>query len=168
MSMMEDMGFGERWRMWSFSCVSTVTLAVLGNGSPTDFFSIDKGLRHGDPLSSLLFNLCVEGLFALWNRLAIGEEACGFRIGPGLCLNHLQFADDTLVFCEAKGEKVEELFDVLVGFLWGSGLKLNYTKSVLVGCGVEEGVVRRLATNLGIEVASLPLPYLGTMLGVTR
>lgn len=68
-----------------------------------------------------------------------------FSLGLGLTLNHLQFADDTLLFSEARGEQMEELFDVLLVFLWGSGLKLNYGKSVLVGVNVESYLVDRLA-----------------------
>ncbi|XP_057452783.1 uncharacterized protein LOC130744629 [Lotus japonicus] len=165
LDMLEDLGFGVRWRSWIHSCITSATLAVLVNGSPTEFFAIEKGLRQGDPLSPLLFNLCVHGLSIMWSRLATQDRPCGVRLGPGLCLNHLQFADDTLAFCENDGAQLEEMFDVLMVFLWGSGLKLNYSKSVLVGCNVAMDSVQRLAIVLGVEVGTLPLQYLGSVLG---
>lgn len=72
-----------------YNCVSTTTLVVLVNGSLTDFFFIEKGLRQGDLLSAMLFNLYVHDLSILWNNLVNREEPCGFRVGSSLCLNHL-------------------------------------------------------------------------------
>ncbi|KAL9663511.1 hypothetical protein QQ045_018898 [Rhodiola kirilowii] len=39
------MGFGLKWRKWISECISTARLAVLVNGSPTEDFAMEKGLR---------------------------------------------------------------------------------------------------------------------------
>lgn len=83
-----------------------------------EYFAIEKGLRQGDLLSPLLFNLCVHGLSSMWNRLTMRDESCGFQLGPLICLNQQQFMDDTLVFCVGEATQVEEMYDVLVAFLW--------------------------------------------------
>ena len=44
-SIMKDMGFGARWRMWMRNCITSPSLSVLVNGSPTYEFGIERGLR---------------------------------------------------------------------------------------------------------------------------
>ncbi|MCI73732.1 receptor-like kinase, partial [Trifolium medium] len=41
-------GFPTLWRKWITECVSTTTTSILVNGSPTDEFSLQRGLRQGD------------------------------------------------------------------------------------------------------------------------
>jgi len=47
---MGKMGFPALWRKWIKECIGTATASVLVNGSPTDEFSLGRGLRQGDTL----------------------------------------------------------------------------------------------------------------------
>ena len=108
MRVMEKMGFGTKWREWIWSCISTAKFSVLVNGEPAGFFSSSKGLRQGDPLSPYLFIMGMEVLSALIRRAVEGGCISGCRIqrgrGQAVIISHLLFADDAIVFCEAKKE----------------------------------------------------------------
>jgi len=87
-------------------------------------------LRQGDPLSPYLFVLCMEKLSLMihhevstniWKPVKISRD------GP--CFSHLLFADDCLLFTEAKSSQVKLVRDVLQNFCSASGLKINIQKS---------------------------------------
>lgn len=88
------------------NCISTVRFSILVNGEPAGFFSSSRGLRQGDPLSPFLFLVVMEALSRLLDRAVMGGFIQGFRVGRGaeekLMVSNLLFADDSLVFCEAK------------------------------------------------------------------
>lgn len=121
-NILQEMNFGVKWVSWMKNYISSTSLAILVNGSPTDFFSIEKGLRQGDPLSPLLFSLCVNGLSCLLNQLLGAENYCGVKISRNLVVNHLLFVDDTLLFCENSEGQLETICNVLLSFLYASGL----------------------------------------------
>ncbi|RVW59240.1 LINE-1 reverse transcriptase-like [Vitis vinifera] len=169
MKILRKLGFGSRWMEWIWWCISTAKFSVLVNGVPAGFFSSTKGLRQGDPLSPYLFVLGMEVLSALLRRAAVGGFFSGCRFwGRGrmeLNISHLLFADDTIIFCEARKENMTFLSWILAWFEAASGLRINLAKSELIPVGeVEE--IEEMAVELGCRVGSLPNVYLGLPLGV--
>ena len=167
MRVMQKMGFGTRWMEWMWRCISTAKFSVLVR-VPVGFFSSSKGLRQGDPLSPYLFVMGMEVLSALIRRAVDGGFISGCRIrGRGrteMNISHLLFADDTIVFCEAKKEHLTYLSWILFWFKVASGLRINLAKSEIFPVGeVEE--VDVMAVELGCKVGSLPSSYLGLPLG---
>jgi len=71
------------------------------NGERGEFFQSYRGLRQGDPLSPLLFNLVGDALSAMLHLAGARGEIKG--LVPHLIeggLTHLQYADDTVIFME--------------------------------------------------------------------
>jgi len=166
--MLRRCGFGERWCSWIAHCISSVRFSVLVNGTPSGFFSSSRSLRHGDPLSPLLFVIVMEALSKLFSVTVQRGFLSGFSVGSGsngvINISHLLFADNTLVFCGANPDHLHYLRMLLLSFEAVSGLKINLDKSVLVLVGDVDNM-DDLAGILGCGVSSLPLKYLGLPLG---
>lgn len=116
---MDTFGFPEKWMNWIKSILSSEKILVLVNGSPTKEFDVKRGLRQGDPLSPLLFNISVEVLHLILQKAEFMGIIKGVRLGSGLTISHLQFADDTIIFLEntshsCKGIRlILKLFEIL-------------------------------------------------------
>lgn len=160
------MGFGEKWCGWIKECVSTVAMSVLINGSATKEFQTQKGIRQGDPLSPFLFNIVVEALNILLERARTLNIIHGIQIGSnGVILSHLQFADDTILFCNNDRAELANIKRVLRCFQLMSGLKINFSKSSVCGVKISDQDVKDLALVMGCKIESLPIKYLGLPLG---
>nr|XP_025628468.1 uncharacterized protein LOC112721637 [Arachis hypogaea] len=165
-TVLEKMGFGRTWRAWVKECVTSASISILINGSPSKPFKMERGLRQGDPLSPFLFVLVVDVL----NRM-IGEAVRNGRISPLLVgrdnieLSHLQFADDTILFCPPEEGTVRNYKRLLRCFELMSGLSINFEKSNLIPVNCSQELVSRMCQLLGCQEATLPVKYLGISLG---
>ncbi|CAJ2644440.1 unnamed protein product [Trifolium pratense] len=162
-AVMGRMAFPNLWRKWIRECVCTATASVLVNGSPTDEFSLRRGLRQGDPLSPFLFLLAAEGLNVLMEAMVARNLFTGYSIGGqgSVSVSHLQFADDTLLMGTKSWANVRALRAVLVLFETMSGLKVNFNKSMLVGVNIPESWLCEAASTLCCKVGKIPFLYLG-------
>ncbi|XP_057720056.1 uncharacterized protein LOC130934510 [Arachis stenosperma] len=101
----------------------------------------------------------------------IGEAIRNGRISPLLVgrdhieLSHLQFADDTILFCPPEEETIKNYRRLLRCFELMSGLSINFDKSSLISINCEESWVQGMCGVLGCKAASLPVKYLGISLG---
>ena len=106
--LLDQMGFGLKWRGWIKACVTSVHFSVLVNGSPKGFFEGSHGLRQRDPLSPLLFLLLMEVLSRILKKTKENNLIRGFHVGAvnsiGVRISHLLFADDIILFCDASRE----------------------------------------------------------------
>ncbi|WMV29916.1 hypothetical protein MTR67_023301 [Solanum verrucosum] len=161
---LNQMGFGEKWLKWIDFCIKTVKFTVLVNGEPVGFFGSERGLRQGNPLSPFLFILAMEGFdsmmrIALQNRWIKGFEIGNSR-GEIMEVCHLQYADDTVIFCEPKVEQIGYIRMILTIFEASSSLKVNWGKTSLFPIK-EVPNIQNLAIILGCKVENMPTTYLG-------
>ena len=110
----------------------------------------------------------MEGLSCMLDVAATTSQFLGFSVGNTsgnlVMVSHLLFANDTLIFCDVDPTQIASLRAILVRFEEVSGLRINLGKSELVPIGVVHNM-DVLVGMLGYRQSSLPLRYLGLLLG---
>ncbi|RVW85287.1 Transposon TX1 uncharacterized 149 kDa protein [Vitis vinifera] len=137
---LEKKGFSPKWRKWMNGCLSSVSYAILVNGS-------------------------AKGWDAFESR---GEKYVGRVSGwveTELRVSHLQFADDTIFFSNTREEDLQTLKSLLLAFGHISGLKVNLDKSNIYGINLDQAHISRLAETLECKASGWPILYLGLPLG---
>lgn len=126
---------------------------------------VGRGIRQGDPLSSILFNFVMDYVLSrLDNRL-------GVQVAPGKMLNRLAFADDVALLSESE-TGLKRLAKQFEQALATAGLRPNAKKSATLRISVN-GKMKRWVCNpkpfitlAGEEVPALSIDdayrYLGT------
>jgi hypothetical protein len=125
-------GFSSVWCKWIEEVVSRGSVGIKVNDEIGHNFQTRKGLRQGDPLSPILFNLVADMLAILVSTAKNGGQFRGLvpnLVDDGLSI--LQYADDTILFMEDDLEEARNLKLVLVAFEKLSGLKISFHKSEL-------------------------------------
>ncbi|XP_062188905.1 uncharacterized protein LOC133892218 [Phragmites australis] len=155
-------GFSPRWCKWIDQIVRGGSVSVKVNDDVGNFFQTKKGLRQGDPLSPILFNLVADMLTTLIFRAKSNGKFK--RVVPHLVedgLSILQYADDTILFLDHDMIKAKDLKLVLSTFEQLSGLKINFHKSELFCYGAAKDCEQEYTQLFGCKVGGLPFRYLG-------
>ncbi|GKA11042.1 putative RNA-directed DNA polymerase [Tanacetum coccineum] len=165
-SIMLQMGFGAKWRKWMHSCLNSAYALILINGSPTNEFKMEKGLRQGDPLFPFLFILAVEALNVVFLEARNKSIFLGAEVGKDkVPISHLQFVDDALIVGQWSLPNARNLSRILTCFHLVSGLKVNFNKSKLFGIRVSSSELNSIACSIGCQPSQLPCTYLGLPIG---
>ena len=91
-------GFPQKYCSWIKAVLTSGTLSVKANDKIGPYFKSGKGVRQGDPLSPLLFNIAADSLAKM---ISMGQRNSLIRglipeyIQNGVAL--LQYADDTIL-----------------------------------------------------------------------
>uniref|UniRef100_A0ACD5TWE6 Uncharacterized protein n=1 Tax=Avena sativa TaxID=4498 RepID=A0ACD5TWE6_AVESA len=98
--------------------------AISINGEIGPYFRNRRGIRQGDPLSPLLFNLIGEAHSAILSRACVSGHIAGLvpELIPG-GISHLQYADDTLIMIQNDEQQIANLNDSPI---WAKILKAKY------------------------------------------
>jgi retron-type reverse transcriptase len=109
--------------------MSRGSVAVKVNDNIGHYFQTSKGVRQGDHLSPILFNIVVDMLAILISRAKEADHIRG--VVPHLVdegLSVLQYADDTVIFMDNDLERTKNMKLLLCAFEQLSGLKINFYK----------------------------------------
>ena len=94
------------------------------NGIQSDPFEVKRGVRQGDPMSCILYNIAIEPLAIMLRESelkGISVKGTTERIIASL------FADDTMIYLH-EDDNIETLMNILNTFCTASTAKFNVEK----------------------------------------
>lgn len=110
-----------------------------------------RGLRQGDPISPLLFVICIE-YFTRIIKVVANQEGFQYHTKcESSQLNHLCFVDDVLLFRRGDFHSVLLMLRVLKSFSHSSGLYTNVDKSNIFNANMEESCLEDLCELTGYK-----------------
>lgn len=133
-------------------------------GEVSESFVIRTGVRQGDGLSPLLFNLVLDKVMREWRENLIQKNMWKpIKIGRKVQITCLAFADDLAILAETEYQAVT-LVETLVEFAEKVGLQISFEKTVFFCTQLETTV---LNTKYGIIRRVPYFKYLGEILEPT-
>src|SRR5688572_7934789 len=122
------------------------TVRVQVNNVEGRYFETGKGLRQGDLLSPILFNLVVDALTKMMKKAADQNliRGLGTNLIPQGVIS-LQYADGTILFLDKDLRMAKNMKWVLPCFELMSGMRINYNKSEMIAQNLEDQEIKRMA-----------------------
>ena len=116
--------------------MGSTSITVILNKEVSNKFQEGRGIRQGDPLSCLLFNISIEPMS---HALQTTEDLSGLEIPTKNTHKKVilaLFTDDAMVFLSKK-DNPDSLFKILDKWCAASGAKFNKDKTVVIPVGSE-------------------------------
>lgn len=147
--------------IWHY--ISTPKMRILWNGEALEEFAPARGIRQGDPISPYLFVLCIEKLFQM---IALAEDHNLWRpiqvARGGPKISYLAFADDVLLFAEAREDQIILIKKILELFCRSSGQKVSEEKTrIFFSNNMDRGIQTQICSSSGFQVNNDLGKYLG-------
>jgi hypothetical protein len=142
--------------------VSGGSVGLKVNDDVGPYSQTKRGLRQGDPMSPILFNIVVDMLALLINRAKTVGQIRGMilhLVDDGFSI--LQYANDTVIFQDHDLEQAKNLKLLLCAFEQLSGLKINFHKSEVFCYGAAREMECFYTSLFGCNSGIYPFRYLG-------
>ncbi len=118
-----------------------------------------RGVTQGGPLSSLMFNVCVDAVVREWLHQTLGDDAARERIGDDVAQWLVAFYIDDRLVARRDPVWLQASFDILVGLFERIRLFKNAAKTKVMTCipgRIREGYTEEEYTlnKSGLETAT--------------
>ena len=148
--------------------------SVFINGISSTPFKVNRGVRQGDPLSCLLFDIAIEPLAETLRK----SDLTGFKLpGNNKRIIATLFADDTTVYL-SKEDDFGHLTEILDTWCLASGARFNINKTEIIPIGshdyrdtlrtnrLMDGMTgTMIPRHIKIAVEGEPIRSLGALIG---
>jgi hypothetical protein len=163
LAILSKLGFHPTWINWVRIHISSSSFSILINGSPFGLFTLERGLRQGDPLSPFLFILGTEVLSRLLMRQESQVLLRGIKIARTCApISHLLFANDLILFAKATSAEVITLNFCLELYSHWSGQSTNISKlSIHFSKNTDITTINSISGIFPFKRASIFSKYMG-------
>jgi hypothetical protein len=159
---LEAFGFIPLFCTWMNNIVHSVKLSISINGKQEGYFDCSRGVRQGDPLSSLLFCLAEEVLsIGLSKLVSDGHLKLLKGTRTTSIPSHILHADDVMLFCKGTASNIQVISSFFARYAQISGQLINPQKSPLFAGSMTASRLNSIANSLGFSIGTLPFLYLG-------
>ncbi|GJT05505.1 hypothetical protein Tco_0839967 [Tanacetum coccineum] len=107
----------------------------------------------------------MESLHLSFQRVVDNGMFNGIKLSSSLSISHLFYADDAVFMRQWCDGNISTLIHVLECFYRASGLRINMSKSKILGVNVDSDKVKGDASKLGCLILKTPFTYLGSKVG---
>ncbi|GKB90180.1 RNA-directed DNA polymerase, eukaryota, partial [Tanacetum coccineum] len=113
----------------------------------------------------LISSKVMESLHISISRVLEAGLFRGVQVGNDTQVSHLFFADDAVFMGHWSDSNIDIIIRILDCFYHASGLKINMSKSKLLGISVHRENVAQAAQKIGCDILQTPFSYLGSKVG---
>jgi hypothetical protein len=169
LTVLEQMRFPHKFGKLVKTLYTDAQTRVMINGELSQPFTVKRGVRQGDPLSCLLFNLAIEPLACLIRK----SDIKGISV-PGTDRKLLisLFADDTTIYL-SDSDSWTSLWNILDLWCTASTAKFNMRKTVILPFGspeyraqvVLDRKISPMSTRISTDLAIIPDKQTSRFLG---
>jgi hypothetical protein len=134
LKILEAYGVGPNLLRLQNSFWQNAKLVCRAGGSYGSPFAAFQGVTQGAPLSSFLFNVCVDAVVREWLHQMLGDDAARQGIGDEVAKWMVAIYIDNELVASRDPVWLQSSFDILVGLFERIGLFTNAAKTKVMMC----------------------------------
>jgi hypothetical protein len=130
LDVLTNLGFGQHWISMVYGLLGTASTPVLVNGVASDLIYNRCGMRQGDPVFPLLFDLVMDVLHLMIEKVA-ADDLLSEITHSSLSHHTSMYADVVVTFFRPTGLDLHTCAAIVEDFSMVSGLRTKFGRIVL-------------------------------------